>query len=204
MVGMLASIPLLIFNRAFNWVAISVLVTWVLVGGLLLTFWQIFMTRESIEEQRKSTNAQIAMDLFRELRSDRALEIIRTIYNRKENDPNKLDTIDKHNIEYILDRFEVLGILVDEGIVDKRLAMDSYGGASALRCWYRLHPYIKEIEKKRGQYKINYKSYAQRCLKYFKERNFSVILITESENIDIISELLKPEFGLNTEGNKTT
>lgn len=169
-----------------DWAAITGLASWLLILGVGVAIWQI-------RETRKSTNAQIAMDLFKELRSDRALEILRIIYNRNENDPDKLSENAKNNIEYILDRFEVLGILVDEGIVDDRLAMDSYGGASALRCWYRLHLYIKKIERKRGQYKVNYKIYTRQCLEFFIKRKFSVYL---SEHIDVIFELQKPEFGL--------
>ena len=82
--------------------------TWLLSGGIGIAIWQI-------NQAKKSTNAQIAMDLFRELRSDRALEILRFIYNLKPAQKKyNLVSMDIHSIDYILDRFDVLSVLVAE------------------------------------------------------------------------------------------
>ena len=177
---------MLAFNLFFNfaWEALLTIATWVLAGGVVAAFWQI-------GEARKSTNAQIAMDLFRELRSDRALEILRFIYSLKSDDDfNKLCSTDLHSIEYILDRFEVLGNLVELTIVDKRIAIDAYGGAAALRCWYILHKYIKSKNDKYGPYKINYESFARHSLEYFRDRNFPVIFNSD----DIIKIIWDSDF----------
>jgi hypothetical protein len=104
----------------------------------------LFITIYQSEQSRKSTNAQIAMGIFKELRSLETVRRLQAIYKREDNDPNKLHDTENDDITYIVDRFEILGILVDKGIVDEDIAINAYGGASALRCWYKLHNYIKK------------------------------------------------------------
>jgi hypothetical protein len=159
--------------------------TLILALGIFLTLWQIV-------EGRKSTNAQIAMDLFKELREDETVEKLHIIYNRAENDERQLSPIAQNNIRHILDRFEVLGILVEKGIVDKDLAIHAYGGASALRCWYKLHHYISQMSDEIGPWKINYEIYTRRCLEYFIKNKIPVKLSANGNNIDILKELQKP------------
>ena len=177
----------------FDWNGIAAIATCIAAGGVGVAIWQI-------NESRKSTNAQIAMDLFKELRSVKALRRLQDIYKREDSDPNKLNDNAKEDISYILDRFEVLGILVDKGIVDEDIAIHAYGGASALRCWYRLHNYIKVIRNERGPYKLNFEIYTRRCLEYFPQKGIEVKLTLESKigeekkTVDIIAELQKPEF----------
>jgi hypothetical protein len=170
---LLVILSLLDWNAPINWMAVTGLATWVLAGGVGVAIWQIIVTREStskqLDEARKSTNAQIALDLFKELRDNETVEKLQTIYNRVENDKNKLSPIAQNNIRYILDRFEVLGILVDKGIVDEDLAIHAYGGASALRCWYKLHHYIQQMTSDLGPWKINYEIYTRHCLEYLKK-----------------------------------
>jgi hypothetical protein len=164
------------------------LATFVLILGILLTSWQIF-------EARKSTNAQIAMDLFRELRSDRALRILRYIYSLQPQEVNRPEAIDDQLILYVLDRFEVLGVLVDQGTVDERIAINAYGGASALRCWYQLNKYIKETTEKRGPYKLNFEVFARRSLAYFRKERLDVKFRSESmqeEPVNLTCKLWEP------------
>ncbi|MBN1643902.1 MAG: hypothetical protein JW856_03700 [Dehalococcoidales bacterium] len=179
---LVAFIIMLPFNALFNWVAITAIATWVLSGGVLAAIWQI-------GEARKSTNAQIAMDLFRELREDETVEKLQRIYHLTQSDKNQLSPIAKNNIRHILDRFEILGILVEKGIVDKDIAIHTYGGASALRCWYKLHPYIEQMSEELGPWKINYEGYTRLCLDYFINHNLPVKLCIEGKDIDILAEL---------------
>jgi hypothetical protein len=158
----------LVLCKAVNWEVLTGFATWILAGGVFLAFWQI-------GQARKSTNAQIAMDLFRELRSDRALEILRFIYSLKpEEDRQTLHAIDLHSIDYVLDRFDMLGALVDEGIVDTRLAIDVYAGVTALRCWYVLHQYIWKVRDKRKYFGENVEAFTNRCLYYFDSNHIEV------------------------------
>jgi hypothetical protein len=161
----------------FDWNGITAIATCVAVGGVGVAIWQI-------REMRKSTNAQIAMDLFNELRDNKTVEKLQAIYNDFRNDDS---------IRYILDRFEVLGLLVEKGIVDEDLAIHAYGGASALRCWYKLSQYIKQKSDDLGPWKINYEIYCRRCLEYFINHEIPVKIIERGVSTDIITKLLEPK-----------
>lgn len=167
------------------WQVVASIATWLVVVGVIAAFHQV-------RQARKSTNAQIAMDLFRELRSDRALEIFRFIYSLKpEEDRQTLHTIDLHSIDYVLDRFDMLGALVDEGIVDTRLAIDVYAGVTALRCWYILHQYIWKVRDKRRYFGENVEAFTNRCLYYFDNNHIKVGFENTYITIPAIPDLVK-------------
>jgi hypothetical protein len=175
--ALLVILGLLHWGAPIDWMAITGLATWVLAGGVGVAIWQI-------SETRKSTNAQIAMDLFKELRDDKTVGKLQAIYE---------GFLTESSIIYVLDRFEILGILVDKEIVDEDLAIHAYGGAAALRCWYKLHNYIRQKNDERGPWKINYEIFTRRCLEYFLIKGIGVKLNSKGESFDIITELLKPE-----------
>lgn len=150
----------LLFTYSVNWQVLTGFATWILAGGIFLAFWQI-------REARKSTNAQVAIDLFRELRSDRTLEILRFIYSLKaEEDVQKLPSTDKHGIDHVLDRLEMLGVLVAQGIVNDRLAIEAYGGPPVLKCWYKLRGYINSVRNGRGLFCKYVEDFARRTVNY--------------------------------------
>ena len=123
-------------TRRESWGMLSASLTWILAVGVVFAIWQI-------NQAKKSTNAQIAMDLFRELRSDRALGILRFIYNLKPAQGKlNLPSTDLHSIDYILDRFDVLSVLVAEKCVDDKLAIDAYAGVSALACPHKGYHFL--------------------------------------------------------------
>ena len=68
----------------WGWTAVYAIATCVLAGGIGVAIWQIIETRRSTNKQlnaaRESTNAQIAVELFKELRSTDALKKLRSIY----------------------------------------------------------------------------------------------------------------------------
>ena len=145
---------------SWNWNLFGNFATWILAGGIFFVFWQIM-------EARRSTHAQVAVDLFRELRSDRTLEILRFIYNLKaEEDVQKLSSIDKHGIDHVLDRLEILGALVAHGIIDERIAIEAYGGPPVLKCWYKLRGYINGVRNGRGLFCKYVEDFARRTVKY--------------------------------------
>ena len=152
----------------WGWTAVGALATIVLAGGVLLAFWQIIQTK-------KSTNAQIAVELFRELRNKKALQVLRSIYNLKpQEDIETLPQGFKDNMDFVLDRLQLLGKLVYKGIINKSLAIEGFGGPAILRCWFQLAPYIWKIQKDRGFYVEDYEILANDCLKYFKDRSIEV------------------------------
>ena len=161
---------------------------WVLAVAAFLTF--IVITRQMIQA-RKSTNAQLAMDLFRELRSKTVLERLRYIYSLPPKEDGKyLSTIHKDNIDSVLNRLTTLGILVNEGIIDTSLAIEGFSGPAVLRCWYQLFNYIKHLQQERGDYYENYEGFVSYCLKYFNKAHIKV----KFNNIEnLVTELQKPE-----------
>lgn len=151
-----------------TWVVLTGFATWILAGGVFFTFIQI-------REARKSTNAQIAVEFFRELRSDKALEILRFIYRlNPEADLQTLCSSDLHNIDYVLDRFDFLAVLVRKGVVDKELAVDPYAGVSALRCWRVLYRYIYKVRDKRKYFGYNFEAFTNCCMEYFHDAGIEV------------------------------
>jgi len=168
----------------WDWQVLAGIATWVLAGGVFAAIWQI-------REARKSTNAQLVMDLFRELRSKTTLERLRYIYSLPPKEDGKyLSTIHKDNIDSVLNRLTTLGILVHEGIIDKSLAIEGFSGPAVLRCWYQLLNYIKHLQQERGDYYENYEGFVSCCLKYFNKAHIKVKL----NNIEnLVTELQKPE-----------
>jgi len=172
-----------------NWAALEAIFTWMLAGGLFFAILQVY-------QASKSTNAQLAVELFRELREEKAIGKLRSIYILKPDDFKCLPDDRKEHIDYILDRFQMLGVLVAEGIIDKRLAIEAYAGASSLRCWYQLHQYIKELRNQRGDFGEYFEAFARLSLDYFYEEGKKVKFYREDEKdkgIDLKAELQKEE-----------
>ena len=156
--------------------SITALATCVLAGGIILAFKQV-------QQMRRSTNAQIAVNLFRIIRSEDSLEKLRFIYrfqhpltHKEVQDLHYIDlgssniAIDKEAIDSLLDQFDVLGGLVKHQVVDDEIAIEVYAGAPVLRCWYQLKDYIMKERDIRGSYYCeNLQGIAVRVLQYIKE-----------------------------------
>jgi len=152
----------------------------------------IFVAIRQIKEARRSTNAQIAVSLFSELRSPEVIEMLRSIYALKSYDFKPLLSKNEKEIDYVLGRFEMLGALTLTKIIDNKLAIETYGGAPALKCWYKLYDYIREVQNRRGYCFENYELFVGLCLKYFKEHKIQVKFYKkgeENEGICLVTEL---------------
>ncbi len=169
----------------WGWTAIAAIATCVLAAGVFLAFWEI-------GQARRSTNAQIAMELFKQLRSDEALRILRFIYTLKPEDAQKLSPDQKNEITYVLERLAMLGALVSNRIIDEKLAIGAYGGATVLKCWYQLKDYINEVEKRQGlQWGRYIQDFASRALEYWKDYKKEVLYYRNEgdEPIDLVKTL---------------
>jgi len=122
-----------------GWSIIAAFATWVLAGGIFFVFWQIMETRRSTDTQleaaRLSTNAQLAVELFKELRKEEILKTLRRIYRMTPNDLKRLpnasnmgeDSEDvklRNDIEQVTDNLELLGGLVAQEIFDTKIAIE--------------------------------------------------------------------------------
>ncbi len=189
--------------QALDWQVLTGFATWLLAGGIGIAIWQIVVMRESanknLEATRQSTNARIAMDLFRELRSEETVEKFRHIDNIKPGEDaqtvHTIDlhshTIDLHSIDYVLARLDFLGVLVGKEIIDKRLAIDGYAGVTALRCWYALHQYIHKVRHDRGYFGDNFEAFANCSMEYFHEIGTEVAFSNPYVTIEDLVEKLK-------------
>jgi len=152
---------------SWDWNTAGSFATWILAGGIFFIFWQII-------EARRSTNAEVAVELFKKLRDKDVLDTLREIYALKPNDIRRLLTSTEekdvklaHSIEGVLDKFELLGALVARGIIDERIAIEAYGGPPALKCWYQLgENYIKKVRKQRGLFCKYVEDFAARTWEY--------------------------------------
>jgi len=166
-----------------DWQQLTAIATWTLALGVFLAILQII-------EARKSTNAQIAIELFGELRNYETVEKLRSIYDLKPEDLKTLSSDKKKEIDYVLGGLDVLGALVNNGIIDEKLAIETYGGFSALRCWYKLcEDYIRVEQRNRGYYYENYETFVRLALDYFKKAKMPIRL----DEVDLVEELQKDE-----------
>ncbi len=169
------------------WQVMIALGTWILAGSVFLAYRQI-------KQAQKSTNAQLAVQLFTELRSEKTLKIIRDIYKLKSIGSGKrLSKKVKEDINYVTDRFELLGGLVDMGIIDKKLAIEAYAGTASIRCWYQLHQYVKQIRRERGYCAENYEAFARLSLDHYYRNKIEVTFyqIGEKDKELVFTELQK-------------
>lgn len=76
----------------------------------------------------------------------------------------------------------MLGSLVNKEIVDKQLAIEAFGGAPALRCWYKLVGYIRNETCKRGYFLDNYEVFTRASLEYFDKKDAKVNFYKEDSS----------------------
>jgi hypothetical protein len=92
----------------------------------------------------------------------------------------------------VLDKFELLGSLIKQGIVDPTLAIEAFAGPAALRGWHQLVLYIKEEREKRGFFLKDYEEFAQRTFEYFKDNHIEILF--SDKQIDLVKEFQKKDY----------
>ena len=157
------------------WTAVYAIATCILAVGVIVAFRQI-------SQAKKSTNAQIAVELFKQLRDKDILDTLRnTIYNndretlRSFATGRKITEVEK--IGRVLDWLDMLAVLVRKDIVDKELAIMGFAGAAAVRSWYQLVYFIREMQlNKRGFYAENYEDFVHCCIETFEKDGIEVYM----------------------------
>ncbi len=171
-----------------DWNTVVAIGTWVSTFIIALGIGFGFL---QLREARLGTNAQVAMDMFRELRSDKSIEIFHFIYGLDPKNPAIVYVTDIDRINYLLDRFDFLAVLVNKGIIEKDLAIDPYAGVPALRCWYILYDYINETRKIRKYFGDNFEGFTNECIKYFDEHDIEIGFKNQYVEIDDLVKILK-------------
>jgi hypothetical protein len=160
----------------------------------LILAWGVGVAIWQINQARKSTNAQTAITVFRELRDPETVEKLRLIYELTEDGLEDIPIEMGKEIDHLIDKYGALEVWVDSGIIDKKIAVEA--GPSALRCWYRLHSYIENVRKKRGYYGDNFEAYVRLALDYFRRNKIQVKFWRaghQDKDIDLVIELEKTE-----------
>jgi hypothetical protein len=156
-----------------GWSILEALANWILVCGIIIAIWQI-------SESRRTTNAQLAVDILEKFKEKEIIDILEEIYNLDEIDKQylkdqpienislrRLYSEKRHRINQVLYRIDLLAALVKRGIIEDKLAIEIYFGASVLRCWYQLGDvYIKELRKQRGIFCIAIDDFVKRSLRF--------------------------------------
>jgi hypothetical protein len=164
--------------RVWDWQVLGAIATWILAAGVVVAILQLSDNRyhadKQAEEARKSTNAQLAVELFHVLRSKETKDTLRFIYQLDQQNIKKLSKTKLKQIDGVIDQLELLGVLVNQGIIEKSLAIEAFAGAPALRCWYQLASYIRKQEKIRGFYVLNYEVFVRCTIEYFEEEHIDL------------------------------
>ena len=97
----------------WGWAAVGAIATCVLAAGIVFAIWQII-------ETRKSTNAQLAVQTFTKIRDPKIKKLLRDIiYELSPEEIGHLSTTEKMAIGDLLDWFDMIGALIDKGIIDE-------------------------------------------------------------------------------------
>ena len=150
-----------------NWVALGAIATCVLAVSIFLAIWQA-------GEARRNRNAQLAVDLSQEFRGIETREVFRLIYySIYEGDDvlkdrrrgQQLNELEYRKVADVIDRMELVGVLVARGIVDESLAIGLFK-RPLIGCWARLSGFIDRRREERGYYARYFQDSAKRCVKY--------------------------------------
>jgi len=144
------------------WTAVGAIATAILVLGLIVAFFQL-------REVRKGRNSQLAARLYESFRTEELKNILYQVYQVDPSNPEA--TLNKEDIERILDNISMIGILVASGTFDKTLAIRIFV-PWPIRCWSRLRGYVEQKRNERGRYYAKYaEDFTKRCIKYQIENN---------------------------------
>jgi len=166
-----------------EWVALGATFTWFLAGGLFFAILQVY-------QARKSTNAQTAITIFREIRDPESVETLRLIYNLTQDELKNMPSEKSKIIDHLIDKYSALEVWVNRGIIDKEIAIEV--GPPALRCWYRLHSYIENTRNQRGYYGDNFEALARLALDHFHKNKMRVKFWPaghKDKEVDLVTEL---------------
>jgi hypothetical protein len=155
----------------------------ILAWGVVVAIWQI-------NETRKSTKAQLVVEVFRELRNPDTIETLREIYELTQDDLQDMPIEKSKKIDHIIDKYAALEIWAAKGIIDKEIAVEV--GPTVLRCWYRLHSYIENTRRQRGYYGDNFEALVRLALDHFRKNNMRVMLWPaghQGEEVNLVIDL---------------
>ncbi|MFC2002958.1 hypothetical protein ACFLV4_03315 [Chloroflexota bacterium] len=141
---LLVGIVLLSFYSKFDWNVLLGFATWVLAAGVCLAIWQL-------RETRQRTKLEYTERRLEELNSIESKEGLQITYGRTPSKLSELEKEERDKVVQVLERMHTLGLLIEQGYADKELAIEAHRG-KFIRCCYKLRPCICYERKRRGKY----------------------------------------------------
>jgi hypothetical protein len=143
---------------------------------------------------RRRDDAKLAIDLFRDFRSDEFKAVIRSIYSVKPEQWATLADYQRVRFDHLVDWLNLLGAVTRNREINENLAIETLGGPTAIRCWYRLLPYLRQETERRGFYCDSFEDFTRRSLIHFKERGVPIWFNWGNERVELVALLQKQEF----------
>ncbi len=143
---------------------------------------------------RRRDDAKLAIDLFRDFRSDEFKAVIRSIYSVKPEQWGTLADYQRVRFDHLVDWLNLLGAVTRNREINENLAIETLGGPTAIRCWYRLLPYLRQETERRGFYCDSFEDFTRRSLTHFRERGVPIWFNWGTERVELIAFLQKAEF----------
>jgi hypothetical protein len=130
------------YSMTHDWGAVIAIATLLLFFGVVFAALQFWQTRQS-------TNAQITVELIEKLRNADMLATIRCIYNCVPQEIKNLHSVDRSNIDNLIDKLDMLSLLAIQGTINKKLAISAYGNPTIMKCWFQLYDYVEHFRNER-------------------------------------------------------
>jgi hypothetical protein len=160
--------------RNVTWGVLTGFATWILAGGVVVAVWQ---AADNNYQAKKGRSAQVALGLYNELRNSKSRKILQEIYRvnpESFNDESFIElqfSITSSDVDSVIDILGTIGSLICHGILDEELAIESFGGVTALKCWHQLRIYMRKLQGKRGMQTGSYfEDFASRALEHFQKK----------------------------------
>jgi hypothetical protein len=134
-------------------------------AGAVVLFFAALVALGQLREIKRTRRAQLPLPVFQELRARDCHQALSYIYRNVDRSNPIVDGYTRRQIGLIVDRLELVGILVAKGMIEEDFAM-KVTRSSALRFWYVIGKYLKQLPKERGHYAIFVEDYVRRCLQY--------------------------------------
>ena len=142
---------------------------------------------------RRRDDAKLAIDFFRDLRSDDFKAVIRSIYSVRPEQWSTLADYQRVRIDHLVDWFNLLGAVTRNREINENLAIETLGGPTTIRCWYRLLPYLRQESERRGFFCDDFEDFTRRSLTHFKRRGIPIWFRWGEERVELIDRLQQPE-----------
>jgi len=133
-------------------------VNWTAVGAIAACFAALFtlllvgVAWRQLGHLRKSTDAQVAVGLFKSFYEPSVRETLRLIYRTRPGDIKNLPRSELDEVEKEINWLDMVGHLLCRRSIDEHLAIRAFGGHTAVRCRYQLREYLAEVREERGGY----------------------------------------------------